>query len=236
MLQATQQQLVPAPFDGYLKSVSASVSDMAEGDKTTLADLETAELRLQLAEAKAERVGYLKQSSAAMRDGNTAQSQIAQANADKTKAKIDLLEYQINKAMIVSPISGIIVKGDLEREIGAPVKTGDVLFEVASLESLRAELLVPDDQIADIRVGQKGSLATASYPARRIDFFVERVNPAAEIVNQRNVFKVRVRLQTIHPWMRPGMEGVSKVSIDKRNYIWIWTRKITNWIRMKFWL
>jgi len=236
VLEATQQQLVPAPFDGYIKSVSISVGDTVEADKTILAELETAELRLQLAAAEADKLGYEKQASAAMRDGDTAQAQIAQANADKIKAQIDLLQYQINQAAITSPIGGIVVKGDLKREIGAPVKTGDVLFEVAPLESLRAELMVPEDQIADIQLGQQGDLATASYPGEYIKFVVERINPMAEVVNERNIFKVRVRLLAEYPWMRPGMEGVAKVSIDKRSYAWIWTRKIVNWIRMKLWL
>ena len=96
--------------------------------------------------------------------------------------------------------------------------------------------MVPEDEIYDIKVGQEGYLATASYPAQRIKFVVERINPIAEVVNQRNVFKVRVELLKTYPWMRPGMEGVAKVDIDKRRYVWIWTRKIVNWIRMKLWL
>ena len=84
-----------------------------------------------------------------MRDGETAQRQIAEANADKVQAQIELLEYEIGRADIVSPISGVVVKGDLKRQIGAPVKVGDVLFEVCPLESLRAQLLVPEDQISD---------------------------------------------------------------------------------------
>ncbi len=95
--------------------------------------------------------------------------------------------------------------------------------------------MVPEDEIFDVKVGQEGYLATFSYPAERMKFEVERIEPMAEVVNQRNVFKVRVRLLETHPWMRPGMEGVAKVHVAKRRYIWIWTRKITNWIRMKFW-
>jgi hypothetical protein len=129
-----------------------------------------------------------------------------------------------------------VVEGDLKRRIGAPVKTGDVLFEVTPLDSLRAVLHVAEDQITDIRVGQRGYLATASYPGQRIGFEVERVNPIAEIVKQENIFKVRVRLSELYPWMRPGMEGVAKIDIDKRPYAWIWTRKIINWVRMKLWL
>jgi len=235
VLEATYQQVVCASFDGYIKGVNVEVGDTVKGNETTLAELDTAELRLQLAAAKAEKAGYLKQVHAAMRDGETAQAQIAQANSDKADAQIDLLNYLIEQGKIISPISGAIVKGDLKRQIGAPVKTGDVLFEVMPLESLRAELLVPEDEVFDIAVDQEGYLATVSYPAQRIKFVVERINPMAEVVNNRNVFKVRVRLLETRSWMRPGMEGVAKVSIGKRRYVWIWTRKIVNWLRMKFW-
>ena len=136
---------------------------------------------------------------------------------------------------LVSPISGIVVKGDLKRQIGAPVRTGDILFEVCPIESLRAQLMVPEDLIFDIKTGQQGRLATASYPGKPIEFVVERINPIAEVVNQRNIFKVRVRLLETYSWMRPGMEGIAKVSVGKRHYVWIWTRKITNWLRMKLW-
>ena len=143
---------------------------------------------------------------------------------------------EISKAELVSPISGVIVQGDLKRKIGAPVKTGEILFEVCPLESLRAELHVPEDQIFDIQVGQEGTLVTVSYPNQRIPFIIERINPIAEVVGQRNVFKVRVQLLQRYQWMRPGMEGVAKVTIEKRRYIWIWTRKVVDWVRMKLWL
>jgi multidrug efflux pump subunit AcrA (membrane-fusion protein) len=236
ILEATQQQVIPAPFDGYIKHVDVEVGDRVKAGDSILGDLDTVELRLQLAAAKAEKAGYLKQASAAMRDGETAQAQMAQADADKVQAQIALLEYQIQQASLVSPISGVVVQGDLKREIGAPVKVGDVLFEVCPLESLRAQLMVPEDEIYDIEVGQEGYLATASYPAQRIKFVIERIDPVAGVVNQRNVFKVRVELLQTYPWMRPGMEGVAKVDIGKRRYVWIWTRKIVNWIRMKLWL
>jgi GAF domain-containing protein/biotin carboxyl carrier protein len=236
VLEGTQRQVVPAPFDGYIKTVHVEVSDAIAANETSLAELDTAELRLKLAEAKADRAGYLKQMDAAMRDGETAQAQIAEANADKAQAQIDLHEYMIGQAKLLSPLSGTVVEGDLKRQIGAPVKTGDVLFEVTPLESLRAVVHVREDQITDVRVGQRGMLATASYPAQRIAFEVERVNPMAEVIKQKNVFKVRVRLLELYPWMRPGMEGVAKIELAKRPYAWIWTRKIINWIRMKLWL
>jgi multidrug resistance efflux pump/GAF domain-containing protein len=236
VLEATIQQVIPAPFDGYIESVEVEVGDEVEAGKSVLANLDTADLILEVAKAKADKLGYEKQVSAAMSEGKTAESQIAKERVAKTDAQIELLEYKVSQASLISPISGIVVKGDLKRQIGAPVKVGDVLFEVCPLESLRAQLHVPEDQIFDIEVGQRGELATASYPGRRIEFLVERINPIAEVENERNIFKVRVQLLDTYPWMRPGMEGVAKVSIGKRRYAWIWSRKVVNWIRMKFWL
>jgi len=236
LLEAITLQVVPAPFDGYLKTVEVEVGQVVLGGSSVLGSLDTAELRLRLAASKAEKASYLTQASAARRDNETAKVQIAEANADKTQAQIDLLNYLIGRAKMVSPINGVVAKGDLKRKIGAPVKTGDVLFEISPVDSLRAELLVPEEDIFDIKVGQEGRLATASYPSQPIKFVVERINPVAEVVNQRNVFKVRVELLETFPWMRPGMEGIAKVNVGKRRYVWMWTRKITNWIRMKLWL
>jgi len=117
VLEATYQQVVCASFDGYIKGVNVEVGDTVKGNETTLAELDTAELRLQLAAAKAEKAGYLKQVAAAMRDSETAQAQIAQANSDKAQAQIDLLNYLVEQGKIISPISGTVVKGDLKRQI-----------------------------------------------------------------------------------------------------------------------
>jgi len=236
VLEAVSQYKLVAPFDGFVKDVGVEVGDSIVANQTALAELDTAELRLQLAAARAERVGYLKQADAAMRDRKTAEAQIAQANADGAQAQIDLLSHRIGQAKIFSPVTGVLVTGDLKRQIGAPVETGQILFEVAPLDALRAELQVPEDEVFAIAVGQEGKLATATYPGDRIPFVVERINPAAEVVNNRNVFKVRVRLHGTRPWMRPGMEGVAKVTIDKRPYAWIWTRRVINWVRMKLWI
>jgi GAF domain-containing protein/biotin carboxyl carrier protein len=236
VFEAISQYKIAAPFDGFIKSVSVEVGDGIMEGQTALAELDTAELRLQLASAKAEQAGYLKQADAAMRDGKTAEAQIAQAGADKAQAQMDLLSYRISQARILSPVTGTLVTGDLKRQIGSPVEVGKVLFEVAPLDSLRAEVYVSEDEVSDVAVGQQGYLATATYPGDRIGFVVERVNPAADVVNNRNVFKVRAKLSENRPWMRPGMEGVAKVTIEKRHYAWIWTRKVVNWIRMKLWL
>jgi len=236
VLEPVKQQVVPAPFDGYLEAVHVEPPDAVEGGETVLAALETADLRMQLAEARAERQSYLKQAAAATRDFKTVEAQIAEAQAEQVAARVDLLQHKIDQARIVSPLTGRVVSGDLKKRLGAPVKTGDVLFEVAPLEALRAEMSVPEEDIADLELGQEGELATAGSPDRHFDFVVERITPVAQVQEQENVYKVRLRLKDLDPRMLAGMEGVAKVYVGRRRYLWIWTRPIVRWVRMKLWI
>ena len=239
VLQPVEQQVVPAPFDGKLESVLVEPGDPVEGGKTVLATLETYPLLLKLGEARKERIGYLAQADAAAaidKPEKTAEALIARAQADSVSAQIELLEYQIQQARIMSPTGGIVMSGDLKRQVGAPVKMGDTLFEVAPIEALRGELAVPNDEVSDVVEGQTGELATATAPDQYIRFIVERVNPMAEISEHQNVFKVRVKLQEMPPGHLSGLEGLAKIDIRQERYIWIWTRPLVKWVRMKLWL
>ena len=237
VLEATTRRVIPAPFDGFLESVHVEPGDSIKAG-AVLATLETTELELKLGDTEAQKLRYEKEADNARANNNEAQAQIFRFQAAAEAAQIKLLEHYIGQAQITSPLAGYVLGGDLKKQINAPVKTGDVLFEVGplGLEFLRAELSVPEDQIADVEAGQEGELATASDPGIKVKFVVERINPVAEVVNQRNIFKVRVRLLETNQRMKPGMEGVAKISIDKRSFAWIWTHRLTNWIRMKLWL
>ncbi|MEC9373327.1 MAG: GAF domain-containing protein, partial [Planctomycetota bacterium] len=148
-LQATERHVVPAPFNGYLAEVNVDVGDPVAAEETLLARLDTAELRLQLAQSRAEQARFVKEASIARRDGEIARAQIAEASAAEAGARIDLLTHQIEQAAIHSRIDGVVVGGELKRLLGAPVQTGNVLFEIAPIEALRADLLVPEDQISE---------------------------------------------------------------------------------------
>ncbi len=167
VLEATYQQVIPAPFDGYIEKVNVEIGDSVEAGKTVLATLETTDLKLKLAESEADKNSLLKQAQAYRDEGKEAEAKISEQKANEVNAKIDYINYQISQSSLISPMSGVVVKGDLKRQIGAPVKMGDVMFEVCPLDALRAELLVPEDQIYDINDGQKGELALVSYPGEK---------------------------------------------------------------------
>ncbi len=235
VLEADVQRVLTAPLDGFLESVSVEPGDAVEAGATVLATLSTEELRLQLAAARAEQAACLKQASAHMSDGDHAQEQISRAQADKVAARIDLLEHSLAQCRIVSPVAGTVVVGELRERVGAPVRRGEVLFEVAELDSLYVVAFVPDEDVGYLSVGQVGDLAAASFPTDRLRVAVDRIEPVAQVVDRRNVFRVRLRLDERQAWMRPGMEGVTRIEIGERSYAWIVSHRFVEWVRMTFW-
>jgi len=245
--QASRKQVVPSPMDGQVDSVEAKLGDPVKaGD--VLASLKTLPLQRKLDKARAELFEHLKQADAARSDKKWAEAQMASARARQIREQIELLTEQIGQATVKARIDGTVIRGDLARFVGSSVEKGQVLFEIAPLDSLRAEILVPEDQIADLlaamRSGEvRATLAAESYPDRPIEAVIERVMPLAEKVDGEVVFRARARLSAepqsgpaSRQWMRPGMEGQAHISLGRRKLAWIWSRRLVNRLRLWMWM
>jgi hypothetical protein len=79
-------------------------------------------------------------------------------------------------------------------------------------------------------------VALVSLPDRSLPFKVERITPVAITKDGRNFFEVEATL-TSKPqnYLRPGLEGVAKIDAGDRPFIWIWTHRVLDTIRMAFW-
>ncbi len=235
VVQAVERRVVPAPFAGYIFEVNVEPNDRVEAGQL-LARLDRSELQMRLTAVRSEMVAAEKKSEKALQEGKTADHQIARAEADRAAAEARLLDFQISKADIVAPIAGVVLTGELKRQLGAPVEVGNILFEIAPIESLRAELAVDERDVASVTPGMTGTLASVSTPGTYYRFQVEHVNPVAELVNRRNVFKVRAKLLEQPEDFKVGMEGVAKVDLGRRSYLRIWTLDAERWLRMKLWI
>ena len=107
-------------------------------------------------------------------------AETGEAQDQKAEARIRLIRSRIDQARLVAPIDGWVVSEDRKQKIGAPVATGDILFEIAGIDSLRAELYVPETTISDVVAGQSGWIAAVGHPDQKIGFVIERIHPIAE--------------------------------------------------------
>ena len=69
----------------------------------------------------------------------------------------------------------------------------------------------------------------------RLPFVVQQITPVASQADGRNFFRVEAHLQTSINRLRPGMEGVGKITVGENKLLWIWTHGLTDWLRTWAW-
>ena len=161
---------------------------------------------------------------------------IAQALADQAAAGLELVRYHLRHAEIKAPFNGIVVEGDLKELLGAPVRKGDVLFKLARLSNLYAELKIDERDVHEVTATLAGEIAFVSQPDLKFPIAIERVDPIALPEEEGNVFVARAQLTgEIGQWWRPGMSGVAKIDVGNRNVLWILTHRTIDFLRLWLW-
>lgn len=225
---------LPAPFDGYIREVHSQPGD-AVGKGGTLLYLDTRELFLEESAAIADQMRYAREAEKARAKHSLADMKIAQALKSQADARLALIRYHLGNAQIQAPFSGIVVEGDLKEMLGAPVRKGDVLFKVARIERMYAELDLDERDVHEINAGDTGEIAFVSMPESKYPITVSLIDPVAVSKEEGNIFPVRCTLENAEPWWRPGMSGVSKVNAGKRNVLWILAHRTVDFFRLLLW-
>jgi RND family efflux transporter MFP subunit len=228
------QRVISAPINGFVKEAKRRAGDtVRKGD--LIGRFDDRELRLERVKLASQAAQYGQQVREAMAGHNRAQAGIVLAQLEQAQAQLALVDEQLARTEMVAPFDGVIVSGDLSQKLGAPVERGQTLFEVAPLDSFRLALRVDERDFGHIAVGQKGELAVTAIPHERFPFVVTRITAVNTAKDGRNTFRVEAKLDREPGRLRPGMEGVAKVSIEDRHLVWIWTHALTEWVQLWLW-
>ena len=230
---------LPAPFDGYIKTVRVDVGDVVTAG-LPLISLDTKDLELEEAAAQAEENRYLREAEKARAEGALAEMKVADALAQQARVKLELIRHRLSQSDIKAPLDGIVVRGDfadeLSQRIGAPVRRGDILVKSARIRDLYVEAEVEERDIDHVTGNAAGEIAFASQPHLKFPITVERIEPTALPRDRNNVFLVRCAFATpTQDWFRPGMSGICKIDAGKRTLLWIFTHRTVEFLRMLLW-
>jgi hypothetical protein len=135
----------------------------------------------------------------------------------------------------VAPFDGVVIKGDLSQSLGAPVRRGDILLTVAPLDQYRLVIEVDERDIPAVKVGQPGRIALGALSDRALEFRVARVTPVATTREGRVFYEVEGALAEAPPTLRPGLQGVAKITAGERPLAWIWTHRALEWMQLTLW-
>jgi multidrug resistance efflux pump len=233
-LEGKVQRAVTAAMQGYILDARARAGDIVRsGD--VLATLDDRDLRLERLKLVSQGLQQESERRQAIAEGNRARSRILEAQLGQVQAQIILVDEQIARTRLVAPFDAVVVKGDLSQSLGAAVERGNVLFEIAPLDTYRVIMKVDERDITEVAVGQTGLLALTSMPNEEIALVVEKITPVSVVDQGRNYFRVEAVAKGAIDKLRPGMEGVGKIQVDRRKLFWIWTHKLVHWVHMWVW-
>ena len=234
VLEPIVQRAAAAPFNGYIRDAPVRAGDLVQAGQV-LCTLDDRELRLERLKSLSKFEEYQKEYHKAMAEREAAKVEILTAQMHQAQAEIALLDDQLAHTKLLAPFDGIVVTGDLSQQLGAPIEKGKVLFEIAPLDRYRLVIEVDERDIADVVVGQHGSLMLSAFPSEIIDVTVAKITPVSTVKEGRNFFRVEAQFDQPHDRLRPGMEGAGKIEIDRRPLMWIWTHQIVDWMRLAVW-
>jgi len=234
-LEGSVQRAITARINGYVKEAGLRAGDVVKAGQV-IGRFDDRDLRLERLKLVSQRDQFDRQYREAMGRRERAQAQIVGTQIAQTDAQLALVEEQLERTVMLAPFDGVIVSGDLSQNLGSPVERGQVLFQVAPLERYRVVLQVDERDIAHVLIGQRGELTVASIPGERFAFGVRKITSVNTAKEGRNFFRVEAELE-VEPGarLRPGMEGVGKISVDERKLVWIWSRSSVDWLRLQIW-
>ena len=219
-LQPTVRRFAVAPHDGILLESFVKPGDLVTAGQV-IAKMDDRELILQMSDLHAQRETAKKKRDVNRSARDAAATQISELEIEQLNAKIDLVNFKKKNLEIKSTVDGIVLQGELEDAEGAPVRTGDVLIEVAPLDALRMELNVPESDIAYIDVEQEATVVLDGAPFEPIDGKIELIRPASEVRDNKNVFVSEIEIDNSARLLRPGMQGRAKITAGSRSLGWV---------------
>jgi RND family efflux transporter MFP subunit len=233
-LEGSVSRSIIAPLDGYVKEASVRAGDVVRKG-SIICKLNDRELQLEMVSLVSKRGQYERQYKKAMAERNSAEANIISAQIDQATAEINLMQNKLSQIVILAPFDGVVLSGDLSQRYGAAVKRGEELFQIAPLDAYRLILKVDEHRITDVALGQRGVLVLSSLPHEKYEFTVKKITSITTAEDGLNYFRVEATLDSLSPRLRPGMEGVGKIKVDRRLIVVIWTRSFITWIRLGLW-
>lgn len=235
VVKPQQTRHVTAPFDGVLMSAVALEGDLvARGD--LLCQLDQQDVEHQGAETVAEINVFERKKDQALAEDDPVGFQLALASQKLARARLDTINTRMARCTIRAPIDGMIVAGDLRKNLGSIVQLGDPLFEIAPLHAMVLELQVPEADADELALNLSGTFASHARPEHSLPFRITRVHPRTEVRAQGNMCIVEASADLADTWMRPGMEGVAQVHVGRRRVWWIGLHRILDYLRLNLWL
>jgi multidrug resistance efflux pump len=148
---------------------------------------------------------------------------LAKAQVREVEAALAAVEVQLAKQTLTAPRAGLISQKLLDPgELAAP---GAVLLELNDIDSVELTVYIPQDQIGQVRIGQKALVSVDAYEDQQFEGRVSYIAHEAEFTPRnvqtqeervKLVFPVKIKLDNPDHRLKPGMPADAEILLTSQ--------------------
>ncbi|TAN40994.1 MAG: HlyD family efflux transporter periplasmic adaptor subunit [Nitrospirae bacterium] len=144
----------------------------------------------------------------------------AQYRTKQSEAGLRALEKRLKDAVIYAPVSGVILRKNVER--GETVAPGTPVCTLGDVDNPWIKVYVKEDKLGIVKLGQKAKISVDSYPNKSYDGTVTYISSEAEFTPKnvqtqeervKLVFGVKVSVKNNNDELKPGMPADVKIML-----------------------
>ena len=218
-VHAVRGVTVSADLPGVVESITfESGRPVREGE--VLVRLDTRQERAQLAAAESQRDLLrlnLDRARGLVSQGIVAQADLDRATAEhqQAEARVGEIRATIDRKQIRAPFAGVL--GIRQVNLGQYLNAGDPIVPLQSLDPLHVLFSVPQQQLAQVRVGSEVQVTTEGQPGAAAAGRVTAINSVVDEAT-RNV-QVEATLENPGGRLRPGMFVQARVVVGEASSV-----------------
>jgi len=139
---------------------------------------------------------------------------------EQARASLEVIEVQLNKLSVSSPVSGVVAARNFE--VGEIAQPGAPILTVTELEEVTLTAYIPERKIGLVKLGQEALVSVDSYPGETFPGEVVYISPRAlftpkniQLTEEREkmVFAVKIRLENPEQKLKPGMPADARITV-----------------------
>jgi HlyD family secretion protein len=139
----------------------------------------------------------------------------AQASIRRSEGLLSQAQDQLQKTTIFAPIDGTVSSRTAEvgeRVVATNQFAGTEIMRVADLSNMEVRVNINENDIVNVKVGDRARIAVDAFPDRKFDAVVKEIGSAAKVTGQNTQeevtnFQVKIGILEKAVSFRPGMSA-----------------------------
>jgi HlyD family secretion protein len=145
-------------------------------------------------------------------------AEAAELQVEQAEASLNVINVQIDKLTVASPISGVVASR--HAEAGEIAQPGLPILSVTELDEVTLTAYIPERAIGLVKLGQEVQVSVDSYPDEYFSGTIVYISPNAlftpkniQLKDEREkmVFAVKISLANLEQKLKPGMPADARI-------------------------